>query len=91
MLLCFGGRRRTRHHQIQWSEKDCLLYDEPHIIPNPCFLDTGKGQQSQLRWDLTSLLRHLDILLLIFNTVSHKKPQDFPHCVCVERFPGTTP
>lgn len=51
MLQCFGGRRRTRHHHIQWNEKDCLLYDEPEIIPNPCFRDSGKGQHSKL-WQL---------------------------------------
>lgn len=42
MLLCFGSRRRNRNHQIQWSEKDRLLDDQPRIILNPYCLDEGK-------------------------------------------------
>lgn len=47
--MCFGCRRQARHHQIQWNEKHRLLDDEPQMIPNPCFLDSGKGQRSELR------------------------------------------
>lgn len=48
MLLCFGSRRRARHHPVQWNEDEFLLDDEPQMIPNPCFLDTGKGQHREL-------------------------------------------
>lgn len=41
MLQCFGSRRRNRH---QWSENDSLLDDEPQIISNPFFLDSGKDK-----------------------------------------------
>ncbi|XP_037644388.1 arf-GAP with GTPase, ANK repeat and PH domain-containing protein 3 isoform X3 [Sebastes umbrosus] len=60
MLLCFGGRRRTRHHQIQWSEKDRLLADEPHIIPNPYFQDTDSFVNSQ-EWTLSRSVPELKV------------------------------
>lgn len=41
MMLCFGGRRRNRHHHIHWSEEDCLLANETQVISNPAYLDTG--------------------------------------------------
>uniref|UniRef100_UPI0037E823EB arf-GAP with GTPase, ANK repeat and PH domain-containing protein 3 isoform X3 n=1 Tax=Semicossyphus pulcher TaxID=241346 RepID=UPI0037E823EB len=60
MLLCFGRRRRNRHHHLQWNEKDCLLYDEPEIIPNPCFLDTDSFVNSQ-EWTLSRSVPELKV------------------------------
>lgn len=57
MLMCFGSRRRARHQQeVQWSEEDCLLDDEPQLIANPCFLDTGTVKADQT-WLLTTSWR----------------------------------
>ena len=77
MLLCFGGRRRNRHHQVQWSEKDCLLDDEPQIITNPCFLNTGKAQRKLMLYSWASLSKHMDILLV---KIQYSLHQDFPDC-----------
>ncbi|XP_023259594.1 arf-GAP with GTPase, ANK repeat and PH domain-containing protein 3-like isoform X5 [Seriola lalandi dorsalis] len=60
MLLCFGSRRRNRHHQVQWSEEDCLLDDEPQIITNPCYLDKDSFVNSQ-EWTLSRSVPELKV------------------------------
>lgn len=72
MSLCFGGRRRTRHRQSRRSEKDRLLVDEPRVIVNPCFRDSGKTAQ------------HGDDISLVLHLIrSLQKHQHTPDCVCV--------
>lgn len=85
MFLCFGSRRRARH-LIQWNERDFLLDDEPQAIPNPCFLETGKGHHCELwqlntwsncillkilKGNITSLMAHGHLWLLCVLNAKH--------------------
>ncbi|XP_046883562.1 arf-GAP with GTPase, ANK repeat and PH domain-containing protein 3 isoform X3 [Hypomesus transpacificus] len=59
-MLCFGGRRTTKHHHIQWSEDDCLLDDEPQVLTNPCYLDSDSFVNSQ-EWTLSRSVPELKV------------------------------
>lgn len=93
MLLCFGSRRRARHDQIRWNEKEHLLDDEPQMIPNPCFLDTGKGQHNE-PWELNMSCQGI---LAFFLVMPNTLPSICVGVVSVHAkmwstgFPGTIP
>ena len=73
MWQCLGGRRRTKHQRIPWSEEDSLLLgEESQVILNPCFLDAGKYEHHMAVLGIfTSALLHLPFCYNAVNVSKH--------------------
>uniref|UniRef100_A0A8C1HRY9 ArfGAP with GTPase domain, ankyrin repeat and PH domain 3 n=1 Tax=Cyprinus carpio carpio TaxID=630221 RepID=A0A8C1HRY9_CYPCA len=58
--MCFGGRRRPRHHHLQWGKEDCLISAEVTGVTNPYAVDTDSFVNSQ-EWTLSRSVPELKV------------------------------